>query len=543
MTDKEQSDQAFGRSHNCQPAPRLKNGWPWGIDRLLQIYIADKNSRLMELFLFHFQDVGNTLEQRFLGTPAFGTIEPRNLEAMFSSRFDGKEPCKNFDPDSANHQLDFGYGLRRQIFSPLLGDGIFTQEGAAWKHSREMLRPQFARHQYQDLDILREHVDNLIACIRTGDGNVDLQPLFFRFTLDTTSAFLFGKSTYSLKSHRSGKETHFAASFDVAQDYIVQRYRYMEFYWLIGGQRFREACASVHRFIEDLIMQRRSVVEDYADKAERYVFIDAIAGEVADRTALRDQIANIMLAGRDTTACLMSWVFHILPQYPEVLARLQEEIQSIVGNEQNFEREDIKKMKYLASILKEILRLYPPVPVNARIAQRTTLLPRGGGADGSSPVLVPKGANVAFSVYAMHRRKDLYGEDAEEFRPERWEEKDLPLYRDQTTAAWGFLPFNGGPRVCLGRESSFTVLRVQGQRLTLASNLLEDFALTETSYAVVRILQSFPNIKLGRFQRPQSQTWLGYSSHRNEGVQREAKERQKMTLAMSLTDGCPVQVT
>ena len=82
-----QSDKAFGQSHGCCPAPRLRNGWPWGIDRLMQIFDADKNNRLMELFLFHFRDVGNTLEQRFLGTPAFGTTEPRNLEAMFSTKF------------------------------------------------------------------------------------------------------------------------------------------------------------------------------------------------------------------------------------------------------------------------------------------------------------------------------------------------------------------------------------------------------------------------------------------------------------------------
>lgn len=91
----------------------------------------------------------------------------------------------------------------------------------------------------------------------------------------------------------------------------------------------------------------------------------------------------------------------------------------------------------------------------------TTLLPRGGGPDGLSPVLVRKGDNVAFCVYAMHRRKDLYGEDAEEFRPERWDE-DLPLYYDKVNAAWGYLPFNGGPRVCLGRKSHRCVIPTGG---------------------------------------------------------------------------------
>lgn len=97
------------------------------------------------------------------------------------------------------------------------------------------------------------------------------------------------------------------------------------------------------------------------------------------------------------------------------------------------------------------LRLYPSVPVNSRTALRTTTLPTGGGPDGLSPVLIRRGDAVAYSVYSLHRRKDLYGADAEDFRPERWEE-DLPLNRDETTANWGYLPFNGGPRVCLGRK-------------------------------------------------------------------------------------------
>lgn len=54
-------------------------------------------------------------------------------------------------------------------------------------------------------------------------------------------------------------------------------------------------------------------------------------------------------------------------------------------------------------------------------------------------------------MYSLHRRADLYGEDAEDFRPERWDE-DLGLYRDEVTKNWGYLPFNGGPRICLGSE-------------------------------------------------------------------------------------------
>ena len=95
------------------------------------------------------------------------------------------------------------------------------------------------------------------------------------------------------------------------------------------------------------------------------------------------------------------------------------------------------------------LRLYPPIPINVRIAQKTTWLPRGGGPDGKSPVLVPRGMGVGFPVYYMHRRKDIYGEDAMEFRPERWVGSELANIR------WAYVPFHAGPRVCLGSNHPF----------------------------------------------------------------------------------------
>lgn len=77
---------------------------------------------------------------------------------------------------------DYGFGARPKIFAPLLGNGIFTQEGAAWKHSRELLRKQFIRVQSQNFDHFHEHVDNLIHRLPSS-GVVDLQPLFFGYDL------------------------------------------------------------------------------------------------------------------------------------------------------------------------------------------------------------------------------------------------------------------------------------------------------------------------------------------------------------------------
>ena len=93
-----------------------------------------------------------------------------------------------------------------------------------------------------------------------------------------------------------------------------------------------------------------------------------------------------------------------------------------------------------------VLRLYPSAPINGRTALIPTTLPHGGGKDGQSPLFVREGEAVGYCVYVMHRRKEIYGPDADSFRPERWNtlgQKDLGM---------AYAPFNGGPRVCPGRK-------------------------------------------------------------------------------------------
>ena len=85
----QQAHKVFAEQHGCLPAPRIQNQRPWGVDRLEQIFRGDRESRLMELFMFHFRQTGNTVEQVFIGTTAFDTIEPANLEALLSTNFKG----------------------------------------------------------------------------------------------------------------------------------------------------------------------------------------------------------------------------------------------------------------------------------------------------------------------------------------------------------------------------------------------------------------------------------------------------------------------
>ena len=143
------------------------------------------------------------------------------------------------------------------------------------------------------------------------------------------------------------------------------------------------------------------------------------------------------------------------------------------------------------------LRLYPPVPLNNRTALKHTVLPTGGGPEGTSPILVKKGEVVIFSQYVNARRKNIFGSDADEFRPERWEDAN-------STDGWAFFPFNGGPRTCLG----------------------QDLALFEIYYTIIRLLQHYPVIKLPK----------------SEISEPTGTERQRLTLVLSSADGCIIEL-
>ncbi|CAJ2500090.1 Uu.00g029430.m01.CDS01 [Anthostomella pinea] len=498
---------ALIKQHGCRPPPLLQNQRPFGVDRLEQIFRADAESRLMELFLFHFRQTGYTLKQCFLGTPAYGTVDPANLEAMLNSRFN-----------------DFSNGPRRAITFPMFGDGIFTQDGEAWRHSRKMLQPQLVHRQYEDLSVFRQPMDDLLEVLPTGGGVVDLQPLFFRYTLDVTTAFLFGESIRSLKASEDATKVTFASAFDTAQKWVTKRFRLLDLYWLIGGREFYQACNHIHRFADEIIEQNLQKEKATDESDMRYVFLKHVDEQSDDRAALRGQIINILTAGRDTTACALSWTlygllapfvsldveeanwtrsFHLV-RHPSVMAKLQAEIAELPsGVDGPITRTDLKNLKYLQNVMKEILRLYPSVPVNTRTSTTDTVLPTGGGPDRKSPVFIPKGSAVAYSVYTMHRRPDLYGMDAEVFRPERWEE-EMPLDKDPITQRWGYLPFSGGPRLCLGM----------------------DFAQTQAAYTIVRILQRYPTIKL-----PAGET-----------VELTGVEKQTMTLVLQIGEGCKVEL-
>lgn len=225
----------------------------------------------------------------------------------------------------------------------------------------------------------------------------------------------------------------------------------------------------IDKFINRTLSFSPAELESKLNSGSNYNFLHALGGFTRDRKVLRDQLTAVLLAGRDTTASTLSWTFYELARHPEVFKKLRQEILDSVGtNPPTYE--DLKNMKYLQYTMNETLRLYPVVPFNVRMSLKDTTLPVGGGPDGRQPIGIPKDTPIGYSVLVMQRRKDLYPPsddpkmEVENFYPDRWS-----VWQPKP---WTYIPFNGGPRLCIGQQ----------------------FALTNMGYTIVRMLQRFDRI-------------------------------------------------
>lgn len=177
----------------------------------------------------------------------------------------------------------------------------------------------------------------------------------------------------------------------ISRDFLFRRGRLGAFYWIVNSLDFRRHCSTVHKFIDKAVHEALSVKYDQDGKksnADVHCFLDALIKETRDPRVLRDQLLNVLLAGRDTTACCLTWVLYVicvlskfsarppltnlppppkksrlLAQHRDVLAKLRHEISSTVGvgiDASLPDRNMLKRMKYLNLVLKEGTTSPPP---------------------------------------------------------------------------------------------------------------------------------------------------------------------------------------
>ena len=204
--------------------------------------------------------------------------------------------------------LEWELGSSRTALSPMIGRGIFTQDGQAWKHSRDILRRQFVRIQYHDMSVFEGPVNDLLSGLLSSRGVTDLQPAFFRFTLATTVSLIFGEPSNTLLQ---SDHDAFERSFDYTSLISAMRMRLADLCWLYTPPAYLQACTLVKNYASHYVQYAMADRDENGEEAatKRHPVILDLLKELRDPEIVRDQLMNVLIAGRDTTACLMSWAW------------------------------------------------------------------------------------------------------------------------------------------------------------------------------------------------------------------------------------------
>ncbi|KAK7530584.1 cytochrome P450 [Phyllosticta citribraziliensis] len=400
-------------------------------------------------------------EVRLCGTRLIFTADPENVKAMLSTQFN-----------------DYGKGEKmRQDWHDLLGESILTADGQSWQKSRQIVRTYFTKQRISDLECFERHMQRLLPMLSEG-GAVDVKDLLSRFALDASAEFTFGIDINSLHEPK----TEFAKAFETIRATQALIERAGAFNFLVRRGEFRRQVKVAKDFIAHYVQEALALspedLQERDKKDKDYTFLHACLTSIRDSTRLIDEILTVVTAGRDTAAQTIALCLFELSRYPEYVIDMRREIEEHVGFDRPPTYAELRSLKLVHNALNETLRLYPSVPFNARTALRDTSLPRGGGPQGEDPIGVPEGGYVVWSTHVMHLSPELHPPESESFppahlwRPHRWDD----WYPDN----WSYLPFNAGPRICVGQQ----------------------FAITEMSYVVVRILQQYSRIEL-KMREPQ----------------------------------------
>ena len=345
--------------------------------------------------------------------------------------------------------------LIKQAFGPFAGQGLLTSDGAVWKRQRKLIQPAF--HHAQLLTYGAVMVDHALRMVESFDAGalIEIQDEMARLTLAIVVQTLFGADVT-----REAKEVGrlMIAVLEAANDRLNRILGAPS--WVPTRRNLREkrALARLDRLLDSFIAAHRAAREKPADLLSVLLAAtDEESGSGMSDRQLHEEMMTLFLAGHETTAMALTWTWYLLAQHPDVEKKLVDEVSAVLQGRAPTVA-DLAQLPYTEMVVRESMRLYPPAPGFAREPIEDV---RIGGYD------VPRGSLISVSTYALHRDPRFF-KDPERFVPERfaagWEER-IPRY--------AFLPFGGGPRVCIGNGFAMMEARlilatlVQRWRLSL----------------------------------------------------------------------------
>lgn len=431
------------KSRKSQP-PNFPKSYP-----LIGSYLAIKANTIRRLdwitgFLQTSSAATITLNHPFGRRQVF-TANPAVVEHILKTKF----PIYKKGPQSIHTLFDF------------LGHGIFNVNDESWKFQRQIASHEFntkSLRRFVETVVDTELTDRLIPLLSdsAGSGTVlDFQDILQRFAFDNICKIAFGYDPAYLDL--SLPQADFAQSFDDAANLSSERFQtFHHVFWKIkrffgvGSEiRLKKVTSDVRNFARDIVREKKLELKENSSLESVDLLSRFLSSGHSDETFVTDIVISFILAGRDTTSAALTWFFWLISKHPEVESEILREIR---GKSDSAIFQEVKDMVYTHASICEAMRLYPPVPVDGKVATAADVLP-----DGTE---VKKGTVVTYHVYAMGRMESIWGFDWAEFKPERWLERDAE-------GKWSFVGrdpyaypvFQAGPRICLGREMAFLQMK------------------------------------------------------------------------------------
>ncbi|KAF6998337.1 hypothetical protein CFC21_014461 [Triticum aestivum] len=387
------------------------------------------------------------------------------------------------DPANVEHILKTNFGnypkgeLTVSMFEDFLGHGIFNSDGDEWLWQRKAASYEFNKRSLRNfmVDVVRfEAVERLVPLLQRAARDaqtLDVQDVLERFAFDNICGVAFGEDPGCLAVADEGmaapQSAEFMSAFNDAQNTIVARvmspikwkwlWRVKRLLDIEPERRMRLALATIHGYADKIVRERRESGEDgLARRDDSLLSRFAAAGEHSDKS-LRDVVTNFILAGRDTTSSALTWFFWLVSTRPDVEDKIMSEIGAAgpvravrvsgVGAS-TFSLDELREMHYLHSAITESMRLYLPVAADVHSCKEDDVLPDG--------TFIGKGWLMTYCAFAMAWLESIWGEDCQEFRPERWLDGE-GVFRP--ASSFMYPVFHAGPRMCLGKEMAYIQMK------------------------------------------------------------------------------------
>jgi cytochrome P450 len=360
---------------------------------------------------------------------------------------------------------NYGRGKSFAILRAFLGEGLLTSEGDFWRRQRRLAQPTFHRQKLAMLantmiDESVSWVDRLAKQDRAKPVNISTATTDATLRIVTKTLFGAGLGPELDQIATALNNLNFIANRRVLNPFKLPK-------WIPSSdnQAFDKAYQTVDALIYGIVDERCRTDANHDDLLDMYLrATDEETGEGMSNQQLRDEMVTLFVAGYETTATSLAWTLYLLSQHPNVLTKVQTELRQVLAGRDRPSPEDLRALPYLSQIINESLRLYPPAWIMSRFSF---------GPDQLGSHRLEGNQGVLLCPYILHRDPANWP-SPEQFNPDRfagdWSKDKHP---------YAFLPFGGGPRLCIGNQ--FALMEMHA----ILATLLSRFSVRPSSTASV----------------------------------------------------------